>query len=111
MKANIDAEVKDRCGLDSLERKGLVKKSDIFGIAPNGEVQPAWALTPLTTWLFETGQMDNYLATWKTDLKLYTAQMQTMGMQALAGHSTCRLSKEFPYPDGLPTMTAKTGLQ
>ena len=56
--------------LDSLERKGLVQKSGIFRTAPNGEVQPVWALTPLATWFRETDQMDNYLATWKTDLKL-----------------------------------------
>ena len=55
--------------LDSLERKGLVQKSGFFKTAPNGEVQPLLALTPLTTWLSETSQFDNYLATWKTDLK------------------------------------------
>ena len=53
---------------DSLERKGLVEKSGIFRTAPNGEVQPVWRLTPLATWLIESGQLDNYLATWKTDL-------------------------------------------
>jgi hypothetical protein len=55
--------------LDSLECKGLVEKSGISRTAPNGEVQPVWRLTPLGKWLSETGQLDNYLATWNTDLK------------------------------------------
>jgi len=55
--------------LDSLECKGLVEKSGIFRTAPNGEVQPVWRLTPLGKWLRETGQLDNYLSTWKKDLK------------------------------------------
>jgi hypothetical protein len=55
--------------LDSLERKGLVEKSGEFRTAPNGEVQPVWVITPLGELLSETGQLDNYLSTWKTDLK------------------------------------------
>jgi hypothetical protein len=55
--------------LDSLERKGLMEKNGEFRTARNGKVQPVWAITQLGKWLIETGQLDNYLATWKTDLK------------------------------------------
>jgi hypothetical protein len=54
---------------DSLERKGLAEKNGEFRTARNGNVQPVWAITPLGKWLIESCQLDNYLATWKTDLK------------------------------------------
>jgi hypothetical protein len=54
---------------DSLERKGLAEKTGEFRTARNGKVQPVWAMTQLGKWLIESGQLDNYLATWKTDLK------------------------------------------
>jgi hypothetical protein len=38
-------------------------------MAHNGEVQPVWVTTQLSKWLIESGQLDNYPATWKTDLK------------------------------------------
>ena len=55
--------------LDSLERQGLLEKNGEFRMARNGEVQPVWVMTQLSKWLIESGQLDNYLATWKTDLK------------------------------------------
>jgi hypothetical protein len=55
--------------LDSLERKGLAKKNGKFRMEPTGDVQPPWVITPLCNWLGETGQLNNYLSTWKTDLK------------------------------------------
>jgi len=54
---------------DSLERKGLAEKTGEFRTARNGKVQPVWAMTQLGKWLIESGQLDNYLATWKTGLK------------------------------------------
>jgi hypothetical protein len=53
----------------SLERKGLAEKTGEFRTARNGKVQPIWAMTQLGKWLIESGQLDNYLATWKTYLK------------------------------------------
>jgi hypothetical protein len=50
----------------SLERKGLAEKTGEFRTA---RVQPVWAITQLGKWLIECGQLDNYLATWKTGLK------------------------------------------
>ena len=49
--------------------RGLVEKNGEFRTARNGKVQPVWAITPLGKWLIETGQLDSYLATWKTNLK------------------------------------------
>jgi hypothetical protein len=46
-----------------------VEKNGEFRTARNGKVQPVWAITPLGKWLIETGQLDSYLATWKTNLK------------------------------------------
>jgi hypothetical protein len=55
--------------LDSLEHKGLVEKNGEFRTARNGKVEPVWAITPLGKWLIESGQLDNYLSSWKADLK------------------------------------------
>jgi hypothetical protein len=55
--------------LDSLERMGFAERNGKFRTARNGEVQPVYAITQLGKWLIECGQLDNYLATWKTDLK------------------------------------------
>jgi hypothetical protein len=54
---------------DSLERMGLLEKNGKFRMARNGQIQPVWVITQLSKWLVESGQMDNYLATWETDLK------------------------------------------
>jgi hypothetical protein len=54
---------------DSLERMGLLEKNGKFRMARNGQIQPVWVITQLGKWLVESGQMDNYLATWETDLK------------------------------------------